>query len=160
MTVIFLVRTTVLLALSSLAVVSALAMQRPGRGRDVERLYADSCANCHGPKLTGAQGPSLVDDEWKHGSDDASIAKSIHDGQPAAGMPPFGGALSAQEIRALVIYIREEGAKARRAHTTIREARRQHLGGQRAARLPPGDGHQRRRRRRGASRSCRTAASS
>jgi glucose/arabinose dehydrogenase len=119
MTVIFLVRTTVLLALSSLAVVSALAMQRPGRGRDVERLYADSCANCHGPKLTGAQGPSLVDDEWKHGSDDASIAKSIHDGQPAAGMPPFGGALSGQDIRALVIYIREEGAKARRAHTTM-----------------------------------------
>ncbi len=119
MTVIFLVRTTVLLAVSSLAVVSAVAMQRPGRGRDVERLYADSCANCHGPKLTGAQGPSLVDDEWKHGSDDASIAKSIHDGQPAAGMPPFGGALSAQDIRALVIYIREEGAKARRAHTTL-----------------------------------------
>lgn len=119
MTVIFLVRTTVLLALSSLAVVSAPAMQRPGRGRDVERLYADSCANCHGPKLTGAQGPSLVDDEWKHGSDDASIAKSIHDGQPAAGMPPFGGALSGQDIRALVIYIREEGAKARRAHTTM-----------------------------------------
>ena len=62
MTVIFLVRTTALLAVSSLAVVSAVAMQRPGRGRDVERLYADSCANCHGPKLTGGQGPSLVDD--------------------------------------------------------------------------------------------------
>jgi aldose sugar dehydrogenase len=120
MRVMHLVRTIALLVLSSVAVASAVAMQRsPARGRDVERLYASSCANCHGPRLSGAQGPSLVDDEWKHGSDDASIAKSIHDGQPATGMPPFGGALSAEDIRALVIYLREEGARAGRAQTTF-----------------------------------------
>ena len=120
MRVVNLVRTIALLVLSSVAVASAVAMQRsPSRSRDVERMYESSCANCHDPKLSGAQGPSLVDDEWKHGSDDASIAKSIRDGQPATGMPPFGGALSAEDIRALVIYIREEGARARGAQTTF-----------------------------------------
>jgi aldose sugar dehydrogenase len=114
----YLVRASAVLVLSSVAVVSAVATQRSSAaGRDVEQLYANSCANCHGPKLTGGQGPSLVDDEWKYGSDDASIAKSIHEGQPATGMPPFGGALSGQNIRALVIYIREESAKAKRGQT-------------------------------------------
>jgi glucose/arabinose dehydrogenase len=120
MSVMQLVRASALLGISSLAVVSAVAMQRSAtRSRDVVRLYSESCANCHGPKLTGGQGPSLADEEWKYGGDDASIAKSIHTGQPATGMPAFGGALSAQDIRALVIYIREEGAKARRAQTTF-----------------------------------------
>ncbi len=102
-------RTPALIALASVAGISLIAVQQSmSRSRDVARLYAKTCTNCHGPKLTGAQGPSLVDDEWRHGGDDASIAKSIHDGQPAAGMPPFGVTLSAPEIRALVIYIREE----------------------------------------------------
>jgi aldose sugar dehydrogenase len=111
-------RTPALIALASVAGISLIAVQQSmSRSRDVARLYAKTCTNCHGPKLTGAQGPSLVDDEWRHGGDDASIAKSIHDGQPAAGMPPFGVTLSAPEIRALVIYIREEGAKFKRGQT-------------------------------------------
>ena len=91
----------------------------PGR-RDVDKVYAELCSTCHGPDISGTgQAPSLLDDEWKFGSDDASVAHSIRAGQPAAGMPPMGAALSEQEIRALVIYIREEGAKARREKTAF-----------------------------------------
>ena len=100
-------------AIVPLAAATVVAVQRPSTpDRDVARLYAEMCANCHGPRLQGAQGPSLIDDEWKHGADDASIAKSISVGQPATGMPPFGAALSPQEVRAFVIYIREEATKA------------------------------------------------
>jgi aldose sugar dehydrogenase len=114
------VTTIVFLALAVLTGASLVAMQQAlGPGHDAEQLYAGSCASCHGPTLRGAQGVSLVDDEWKHGGDDASIAKSIREGQPAMGMPPFGGALSAQDIRALVIYIREEGAKFKRQQSTF-----------------------------------------
>jgi glucose/arabinose dehydrogenase len=81
--------------------------------RDVTEVYASLCANCHGPKLEGALGPSLVDDTWKSGADDESIARSIREGQPPAGMPAFSGSLSPQDIRALVIYIREQGAERR-----------------------------------------------
>ena len=103
----------------ALALVPLLHAQRPTPERDVSKLYTELCASCHGPKLTGAQSQSLVDDEWKFGGDDASLARSIKDGHPAAGMPPMGNALSEQEIRAMVIYIREEGMKARRAQTTF-----------------------------------------
>src|SRR5690606_10456967 len=83
------------------------------------RLYGQLCASCHGPNLAGGMAQSLLDDEWKFGGDDESLAKSIRDGHPEAGMPPMGNALSEQEIRAMVIYIREEATKARRAATTF-----------------------------------------
>ncbi len=82
-------------------------------------MYGELCASCHGPKLTGAQAPSLLDDVWKFGGDDASIGKSIKEGSLAAGMPPMGNALSEQEIRAMVIFIREEAAKAGREQSTF-----------------------------------------
>lgn len=108
-----------LLAFILLAPLAAAQTPDPGR-REVDQVYAELCSTCHGPGLSGTgQAPSLLDDEWKFGSDAASIAHSIRAGQPAAGMPPMGAALSEQEIRALVIYIREEGAKAKREKTTF-----------------------------------------
>jgi mono/diheme cytochrome c family protein len=104
-----------LLAFASLARAQAPQSSR----RDVTAVYASLCANCHGPKLEGALGPSLVDDTWKSGADDESIARSIREGQPPAGMPAFSGALSPQDIRALVIYIREQGAERRSKGTPI-----------------------------------------
>jgi len=111
--------TIALTVVAAAAGVSIIALQRAGSAREASRVYADACASCHGPKLQGGQGVSLVDDEWKHGGDDGSIAKSIRDGQPAMGMPPFGGSLSAPDIRALVIYIREEGARFKRSRTKV-----------------------------------------
>jgi len=71
------------------------------------RLYGELCASCHGPELQGAQGPSLIDDLWTHGADDEDLARSIRDGWPASGMPGFGQALSHEQVRSLVVYIRE-----------------------------------------------------
>ncbi len=69
------------------------AAQAQSPRRDVAGIYASLCANCHGPKMEGALGPSLVDDLWKSGADDEGIARSIREGQPASGMPAFSGAL-------------------------------------------------------------------
>jgi glucose/arabinose dehydrogenase len=114
------VNTPALIAVASLAGASLIAMQHIGpSSRDAAKLYAETCASCHGSRLQGGQGANLVDDEWKHGGDDESLAKSIREGQPAMGMPAFGGALSAQDIRALVIYIREESAKFKQQQTTF-----------------------------------------
>ncbi|MPZ19700.1 MAG: glucose sorbosone dehydrogenase [Luteitalea sp.] len=81
-------------------------------------MYAELCSSCHGPTLAGGQAPSLLDDTWNFGGDDESIAQSIRDGRPSTAMPPFKAALSEQEIRALVIYIREERERAERDPTT------------------------------------------
>src|SRR3970282_1566521 len=71
------------------------------------RLYGELCASCHGATLQGAQAPSLIDDVWTRGSTDEDLARSIRDGWPANGMPGFGAALSAEQVRSLVVYIRE-----------------------------------------------------
>ncbi|WP_438480991.1 PQQ-dependent sugar dehydrogenase [Oleiharenicola lentus] len=79
--------------------------------RDSGKLYAEMCAACHGAKLQGASAPSMLDDTWLYGNgDDESIAKSIRDGHPEKGMPPFGATLSASDVRGLVIFMREQRA--------------------------------------------------
>ncbi len=88
--------------------------------RPVAKVYAEFCASCHGPTLDGGQAPTLLDDTWTFGSDDASLAQTIRDGRPPTPMPSFKAALSEQEIRALVIFIREEHAKARVTRATAK----------------------------------------
>lgn len=79
--------------------------QRPGQVND---RFAQLCASCHGAQMQGGQAPSLLDDVWAHGGDDESIARSIHDGYPEKGMPAWRDKFTDQEIRAMVIYIREQ----------------------------------------------------
>lgn len=80
----------------------------------INERYAELCANCHGKKLeggqtpSGAKVPSLLDNEWLHGGDDESIAKSIRLGYPEKEMPPWGEAIGEKDVRAMVIYIREQ----------------------------------------------------
>lgn len=88
-------------------------IQRPGR---LNEIYAQTCANCHGANMEGAQAPSMLDDVWVHGGDDASIAKSIRNGYPDKGMPAWSAALSEKDIRSMVIFIRERRAKAKLEH--------------------------------------------
>src|SRR5688500_10662025 len=77
--------------------------------RDAARLSTELCVGCHGPNLNGGPGPSLLDNEWKSGSDDASILRSIRDGFPQANMPPYAAVLSEEEQRAMLAYIRRLG---------------------------------------------------
>lgn len=93
-----------------LAAVRAVAAE-PSIGRDVTQLYAEFCSGCHGPKLEGGKGGSLVDDRWKHGGDDESIARSIRDGRSWSGMPAFRGALEEAEVKAMVTFIRETAVR-------------------------------------------------
>jgi glucose/arabinose dehydrogenase len=86
--------------------------QGPPAG-DVARTYETLCANCHGATLAGGQGPSLVDTTWVHGDTDADLTRVIRDGVPTTPMASFRAALTDQQIRALVIYIREAQERVR-----------------------------------------------
>lgn len=67
--------------------------------------------------MSGGSAPSLIDGKWRHGGSDISIAHSIRDGFPNAGMPAMNQALNTAEIRGLVIYIHEKSAAFERART-------------------------------------------
>lgn len=88
------------------SVVSAQAV-RTGR---IATVYAENCASCHGDKMQGAQAPSMLDDIWINGGDDESLARSIRNGFPDKGMPAWGEKIAEKEIRAMVIYMREQRA--------------------------------------------------
>jgi aldose sugar dehydrogenase len=85
---------------------------QPGRGggRAVPGAdtYVQFCASCHGPTLQGGSAPSLVDDEWKFGGDDASIVASIKDGRPGTLMIAFKDLINDEQVRNLLFYIRTQ----------------------------------------------------
>ena len=57
----------------------------PAAPRPAARIATELCAGCHGANLVGAVAPNLLDTIWVHGSDDASILKSIREGFYAMG---------------------------------------------------------------------------
>lgn len=80
--------------------------------RDVVSFFTNNCAACHGINLQGGTAPSLLTNAWAYGSDDASIARIISDGNAPKGMPSWKEALTESEIRAMVVLLREKIAKA------------------------------------------------
>ena len=77
------------------------------------KLSTDLCASCHGDDLRGGRASSLLDETWVFGGSDADLAASVRDGRPGTLMPPFKATLDEQQIRSLVVLVRELAEKAR-----------------------------------------------
>ena len=73
-------------------------------------IYEEKCLQCHGESGQGGICPNLVDNEWKYGSDDDDIYKSIAEGRPE-GMPNWNKTLSDEKINSTIAYIRSLSAK-------------------------------------------------
>jgi glucose/arabinose dehydrogenase len=78
-----------------------------------DKVFEQLCSGCHGKDLSGGQGGSLIDGEWKHGSSDDELLKSIKEGNAQLGMTPFKTVLDDRQIRSLVIFIREKEKQAK-----------------------------------------------
>ncbi len=112
-------RSAVSLGLALLAATPLLIAQAATPKKDVAKVWTDVCASCHGAGMEGAQAPSMLDDVWTTGKgDDASLAAVIREGRVDKGMPAFGTLLSDEDVRAMVVYIRETAGKAKTAGTT------------------------------------------
>ncbi len=79
----------------------------PCGAQRVHEVYQQHCATCHGANLDGGLGGSLISGAWKHGGTDADLARIISDGLPDLGMRAFREMLPLDQIRALVVFIRE-----------------------------------------------------
>ncbi len=67
------------------------------------KLYANSCAGCHGPDGSGGRGPNLVHRALWHPLGDENIFKVVRNGVPGADMPPTD--LSDEETWNLVAFV-------------------------------------------------------
>jgi len=64
-----------------------------------------NCSGCHGDHAGGGMGPSLRDEDWIYGSEDARILSSIAEGR-ANGMPAWGTKIGDDQLWKLVTYIK------------------------------------------------------
>jgi cytochrome c oxidase cbb3-type subunit 3 len=73
--------------------------------------FAEQCAACHGERGEGNQeigAPRLSDDVWLYGGNRKAIYETLWNSR-AGVMPAFGGRLSEDTIRKLVVYVRAFG---------------------------------------------------
>ena len=69
------------------------------------KVFASTCASCHGQKGEGLIGPNLTDKFWIHGGSPMDVHKVIVDGIADKGMPPWGSVLSAEDQVNVVAFI-------------------------------------------------------
>lgn len=70
-----------------------------------EKLYAASCAFCHGADARGAEAPSLLRSETVlHDDKGELIGPIVRDGRPDKGMPPMPG-VTPQQIAEIAEYL-------------------------------------------------------
>lgn len=96
-----------------------LAADSPPAPRAPEKIVAEICSTCHGPTLTGIPAPNLLDWFWIHGWKDADVMRSIRDGWPENGMPPFRGILTEEEMAGLLGHIRRQAAAFERGEIAL-----------------------------------------
>jgi cytochrome c oxidase cbb3-type subunit III len=64
------------------------------------------CGSCHRNDGGGNTiGPNLTDEYWIHGGDVKNVFKTIKNGAVDKGMPAWGNAMSAQDLRDVTFYI-------------------------------------------------------
>ena len=78
-----------------------------------QRLFANSCAMCHGSDGRGARGfPNLADNDWLYGDNFDTVMQSIANGRVGA-MPVMVAGLDDKAIGELVVYVQSmSGQKA------------------------------------------------
>lgn len=74
---------------------------------DIEAVYEQRCASCHGKNLTGGNAQSMVDGIWQFGRGDGDLVRNIKFGISSVGMPDYKDVMSDDEIRAMVRFIRD-----------------------------------------------------
>ena len=89
---------------------SAEASQNAARIATGQQLWSENCSTCHGKMGEGVSAPALNSQEFLSTVTDQQIAGIIAGGVPGTEMPAwladYGGALTQQQIDAVVAYIR------------------------------------------------------
>ncbi len=71
------------------------------------KIFAETCAQCHGPEGKGDQekgAPNLTDAIWLYGSDKQTIVEGLWNGRGGV-MPAWGGKLDEPTLKAVAVYV-------------------------------------------------------
>jgi cytochrome c oxidase cbb3-type subunit III len=89
-----------------------MAMDIPAVAKDPqaleigERLFLNTCAQCHGSDAQGVKGyPNLADNDWLYGGDPQTILATLHEGRSGF-MPPMSDAVgTADDVLNVANYV-------------------------------------------------------
>jgi cytochrome c oxidase cbb3-type subunit 3 len=102
-----------------------------------QKLFLNSCAQCHASDGAGSRGfPNLTDRDWLWGGDASTVKATIAEGRTGT-MPPFGPALGEQGVKDVAHYVL---ALSGRTHDSLRKARGEPLFKQTCAACHGADG--------------------
>ncbi len=92
-----------------LSIIAGAACVTDVHAQNMETLWTNNCANCHGSKGEGggAGTRTLLTDEARDQDKDRPFFDAILKGVPEGGMPAFGETLSRPQAWGLVNYLRE-----------------------------------------------------
>src|SRR5512136_1406492 len=79
----------------------------PAAARTGAEVYADVCAQCHGPKGEGGIGPALSDPKFQLETTDQDIFNTISKGHKSTPMIAWGDVLTSDQIQQLVAFVRQ-----------------------------------------------------
>jgi cytochrome c553 len=85
-------------------VLLAATLATPTSGSEVEALYQQHCAACHGAARLGGIGPALLPENLERLRQPEAL-KVIREGRLATQMPAFGDRLKAEEVQQLTQWI-------------------------------------------------------
>ena len=77
----------------------------PSVVKEGEKLFAQTCVACHGPKAGGNIGPNLTDEYWIHGGAPDKVYATIHDGFLTKGMPAWGAQLGNAQVQSVTAFV-------------------------------------------------------
>ena len=82
------------------------AMSQNGRIiAEGQKIYASTCASCHGANLEGGIGLSLADSEWKNGGEPSDLINVVMYGVLENGMPAWGSVLGERRVQEVVAFV-------------------------------------------------------
>ncbi len=74
--------------------------------------FGEKCGGfCHGAGGKGARAPCLICGRFKHGETDDAIARNISEGIPNTAMGAFSDKLKGDEVKAIVVFLRDAQKK-------------------------------------------------
>lgn len=90
-----------------LLLLSMLAIPLKAQQNSSQQLFASLCAGCHGLDAKGGEhAPNIATATNVQNLSNSELTRIIHNGIPSAGMPGFGSVLKADQVTALVGYLR------------------------------------------------------
>ena len=85
----------------------SLGLAHTAAAQNIQQLWQQNCASCHGENAGGGSAPTMLDDDWTTDGSDQALYDAVWHGLEDRGMPAYKGGLSEPQAWGLIVYLHE-----------------------------------------------------